>query len=216
MRQSIIFYRSFFDAISELTDEQKGVIYTAIFEYSFNEKIIELNGICKAIFTLIQPQIDANNKRYQNGKKGGRPSVSEVSENQNKTKNKPKQNQTKTKPKPNENVNVNVNVNENVNENVNVNDRERKRIFSPPAKNEVEEFFLNNGSSETEANRFYNHFQSNGWLVGGRSKMKDWNAAARNWISRSASYQIANRGKPSLTETLQNQFTEYMNKNNGQ
>jgi len=31
---------------------------------------------------------------------------------------------------------------------------------------------------------FFNHFQSNGWKVGGRAPMKDWNAAARNWSKR--------------------------------
>ena len=28
---------------------------------------------------------------------------------------------------------------------------------------------------------FFDHFTSNGWMVGGKSKMKDWKAAARNW-----------------------------------
>ena len=34
----------------------------------------------------------------------------------------------------------------------------------------------------TDLKKFYNYFQSNGWLVGGRTKMKDWKAAARNWM----------------------------------
>lgn len=46
---------------------------------------------------------------------------------------------------------------------------------------EVKQFFKN----DTEANKFWNHFQSNGWKVGGKAPMKDWQAAARNWISRS-------------------------------
>ncbi len=33
----------------------------------------------------------------------------------------------------------------------------------------------------TEAEKFYNHYSSNGWKVGGKSAMKDWKAAARNW-----------------------------------
>lgn len=37
-------------------------------------------------------------------------------------------------------------------------------------------------STLEEAQRFFNYFESNGWLVGGRTKMKDWKAAARNWM----------------------------------
>jgi hypothetical protein len=30
------------------------------------------------------------------------------------------------------------------------------------------------------ANRFYDHYESNGWKVG-KNSMKDWKAAVRNW-----------------------------------
>ena len=115
MRESFVFYKSFYESIKELDPQEQVKVYNAIFEYEFNENKIELNGITKSIFTLILPQLEANNKRYENGKKGGRP----------KTKLKPKQNQTKTKTKPNDNVNDNVNVNDNDNvyfKNTQVND----------------------------------------------------------------------------------------------
>ena len=107
MRESFIFYKSFYDSIKELAPEEQVQIYNAIFEYEFNKNEVELKGVCKSIFTLIIPQLQANDKRYENGKKGGRP----------KTKTKPKQNQKITKIKPNVNDNVNVNVNDNVNNN---------------------------------------------------------------------------------------------------
>ena len=43
-------------------------------------------------------------------------------------------------------------------------------------------------TEETEAERFFNHFQSNGWLVGGKSKMKNWQASAKNWIMNLQSF----------------------------
>ena len=43
-------------------------------------------------------------------------------------------------------------------------------------------------STSDQAEQFYNHFESNGWLVGGKAKMKDWKAAARNWIKRSEKF----------------------------
>lgn len=34
-----------------------------------------------------------------------------------------------------------------------------------------------------ESDRFFNHYSANGWVVGkAKSKMKDWQAAARNWL----------------------------------
>ena len=36
--------------------------------------------------------------------------------------------------------------------------------------------------------KFYNYFESNGWLVGGRSKMKNWKAAANNWMLNSKKF----------------------------
>lgn len=54
-------------------------------------------------------------------------------------------------------------------------------------------FFIKENATTIEAQKFYNHFQSNGWLVSGKSKMKDWNAAARNWILNSKKFNSTKR-----------------------
>ena len=99
-RDSSIFYRSFYEAINDLPDENQLEVYKSIFEYTLNFNEIELNGLSKTIFTLIKPQLDANNKRYENGSKGGRK----------------KQDETKTEANKNDNNNDNNNENENDNE----------------------------------------------------------------------------------------------------
>lgn len=107
MRESFIFYKSFYDAIKDLPRDIQGEIYTAIMEYSlYGNETDNLKPVARSIFTLIKPQIDVNNKRFQNGSKGGRP---KPNNNQTETKEEPNQNQTKTKPKPNVNDNVNDN-----------------------------------------------------------------------------------------------------------
>ena len=55
-------------------------------------------------------------------------------------------------------------------------------LFSPPESVAVQTYFLDLKSTEIEAEKFYNYFQSNGWKVGGKAPMKDWQAAARNWV----------------------------------
>ena len=74
MIESFIMYRSFHEALKELTREQYGNIMFAINEYALDGKTNEnLSGIEKAIFLMAKPQIDANRQRRENGCLGGRP-----------------------------------------------------------------------------------------------------------------------------------------------
>jgi hypothetical protein len=82
-----------------------------------------------------------------------------------------------------------------------------RQRFVPPSLDEVKSFFLENKSDYIEAEKFFNHFESNGWLVGGRTKMKDWQAAARNWILRAKSY--AEKSNPTLQRLNAKQNTKY-------
>jgi hypothetical protein len=52
----------------------------------------------------------------------------------------------------------------------------------PGSVEDARPYFLEIQSTAGEAEKFFNHFQSNGWKVGGRAPMKDWRAAARNWV----------------------------------
>ena len=58
----------------------------------------------------------------------------------------------------------------------------------PPKLEDVKIYFISMNTDENEAERFFNHFQSNGWLVGGKSKMKNWQASAKNWIMNLQSF----------------------------
>lgn len=73
MRDSFVFYRSFYEAIEDLPDKELAECFRAIAEYALNDIEPETPGIAKTVFKMAKPQIDANTKRYQNGTKGGRP-----------------------------------------------------------------------------------------------------------------------------------------------
>lgn len=79
---------------------------------------------------------------------------------------------------------------------------ENKSKFVPPSIDEVNNFFLELKSSGNEAEIFFNHFESNGWLVGGKAKMKNWQAAARNWIKRSVEYKSTSSIQPNRSTSL--------------
>jgi hypothetical protein len=80
-RDSFVFYRSFFEAISLMPPEVQAEVYPALVEYALNGKEPKgLTDIAKGVFILIKPNIDASITRYENGKKcakygklGGRP-----------------------------------------------------------------------------------------------------------------------------------------------
>lgn len=136
-KESFVFYKSFYDALQDLKDKDRLKVYDAICEMALNGNERNLTGISKTVFTLIKPQVIANNRRYENGKKGGRPKKETIGFEKNKTIGYLK---TETKTKPN--VNVNDNVNDNVNANVNVNDEVSDSCVDGLQK--VIEFYENN------------------------------------------------------------------------
>jgi len=103
-RDSMLFYRSFYEAIENLPRDVQGEVYSAIFSYGLNgeDRSAQLKPIARSIWLLVKPIIDSNNKRYENSKKGGAPQG-----NQNATKTteeQPKNNQETTKHQPNKDV----------------------------------------------------------------------------------------------------------------
>ena len=71
-----------------------------------------------------------------------------------------------------------------------------------PSIEMILEYFAFKESSETEANKFFNYYSSIGWLVGGKTKMKDWKASARNWIMNQNKFQPkSNIPKPNHLQT---------------
>lgn len=82
-----------------------------------------------------------------------------------------------------------------------------QKRFLPPSLEEVKDFFSENKSSLLEAEKYYNHFESNGWKVAGKTPMKNWKAAAKNWILRAYAYW--EKENPTLKRLHVNPNTNY-------
>lgn len=52
--------------------------------------------------------------------------------------------------------------------------------FNIPDKQEIRDYFFELGHAGLEADKYFDYYSANGWMVG-KSKMKDWKAAVRNW-----------------------------------
>jgi hypothetical protein len=59
-------------------------------------------------------------------------------------------------------------------------------LSKPTDADEAVAYFVAQGSTDEQGRTFFDHFEANGWRQGGKTVMKDWQAAARNWIRRSA------------------------------
>ena len=72
MIEGFVFYKSFADAVDALPAEQYKTIVQAVCHYAiYGEEPEGLDAVSFALYTLMKPQIDANNKRREAGRVGG-------------------------------------------------------------------------------------------------------------------------------------------------
>lgn len=75
--------------------------------------------------------------------------------------------------------------------------------FKKPTLKEVNEYFSAT-VLPAEGQKFFNFYESKGWMVG-KNKMKDWKAAARNWITSSQDKLKSNDTNGKLTTRISRQ-----------
>lgn len=132
MRDSFLFYISFYNATQKMKDKERLLFYDALFTYAFEGVELDLSGRpnVEIAFIMAKPQLDANNKKYKNGAKGGRPKKEITGCEEEKPVVIEKENQWFSEKKPNDNENDNEN--EKDNDNVNDNDNENGTGYSTP------------------------------------------------------------------------------------
>lgn len=126
-----------------------------------------------------------------NGKKGGRPKKAKA--NPAESEAEPKITQSVNLANPEESgskANYKPLTN---NQELITNNQEPKTInkvkrFVKPTPQELVEWFIEKGSNQDQAERFFNHYESNGWKVG-KNPMKSWKAAVANWLKNNFSNQ---------------------------
>lgn len=70
----------------------------------------------------------------------------------------------------------------------------------PQSKNEVLTLFENKKWPSLEAKKFYNHYNSIGWKLGGKIKITDWHFTAENWMLKAQEIKTANNEKQNTHE----------------
>jgi hypothetical protein len=168
-KKSFILYADQQGVFNQLPDELAGRLIKHIFAYVNDEQPVTDELIINIAFEPIKQCLKRDlcrwkeylDKQSVNGKKGGRPKKPNESEITQAFLEKPKKADS-----------VSVSVNDSVNVN------EKRNIFKAPTIEELKTEF-----PALDANRFHDFYTSKGWKVGSQ-QMKDWRAAARNWLSR--------------------------------
>lgn len=84
-------------------------------------------------------------------------------------------------------------------ENKNIN-----KLDQPKNEKEVIDFFKKENWPTNEAKKFYNHYQGIGWKVGGKTKIVNWQATARNWMLKAEEL----KGADNLKTTKNKNYNE--------
>lgn len=141
-------------------------------------------------FEALRPFMDENIKKYQrkievqhrNGSKGGRPKKPKepsetygFSEKPNETHGTPKYKVQSSKDTDSkESIEIGTSVPTSLT---------KSTRFHPPDMDELKAYFAEKGGTDSQAERFRDFYESNGWKVG-KNPMKSWKAAASCWIAR--------------------------------
>ena len=112
--------------------------------------------------------------------------------------------------------NINSTINSPLNDNISsINtpdkkEKEREFIsksrFQKPKIEEIESY-IREKKMHFDASQFYDHYESNGWMVG-RTHMKDWKAACRTWERKRMDKSQEEEEKEELPEGLDRQVWE--------
>ena len=199
-KDSFVFYRSFYEALQQVPKKYRTAIYEACFTYVFESREVSLSGVPGALWTLIKPQLDASQRRYENSKKGAE---------YGKMGGRPKKKGGEKKPlKGYEtetlNVNVNVNDNDNVNDNVymaNATQKNPPPFFQPPTSEDVHAYCLEMGF-KVDAEKFVDYYAARGWTLSRGQPMKDWKAQVRYWETNRRDDQTENEVKVTIDDEL--------------
>lgn len=108
--QSFVFYRSFADALEKMEPEECKACLMSLCSYALDGEERTDTPISGMFLSLVKPQVDANTKRREAGRRGGKANGSTAEAKRS----KPKQTEANVKQsEANANANANVNVKDN-------------------------------------------------------------------------------------------------------
>ena len=196
MRKGFLLLNNQIEIIEDLSDEQAGQLLKAFYDYN-NGNEVKLKGLMNSIFKQFKVIFDENEQRYQEKCEKNKKNIEEywkkVKEEKNTSEYERKRmNTMATNINKNINTNTNTNINTNKsklnNNNININKSERDQSFTPTASPTLAEIY--NYACSLDINdkdyceKFYNHYESIGWVNGTGREIKNWKLVFNNWLKK--------------------------------
>ena len=163
----------YLDAIEPLGDAERGRLFTSLLTYARTGEAPQLGGNERFLFPMMRAQLDrdiaamagvseARSKAAKASKSGKCEQMQQMQAN---AANADKSSKDKDKDKDKDDDKKGNGA--------------REARFTPPSIEEVAAYCQERGNG-VDASRFVDFYSSKGWMVG-KSRMKDWKAAVRNW-----------------------------------
>lgn len=189
------------EIIETLTDEQAGQLLKAFYDYNIGNEI-KLKGLMKTVFNNFKIVFDENEQKYQEicekNKKNIENYWKRVKEQNTNEYDRIQSNTMATNININKNINKNINTNLNTNTNINLNENnkninnniksERENINTPTASPTLDDIFsysVSKGFNDKKyCEKFYNHYESIGWVNGTGREIKNWKLVFNNWLEK--------------------------------
>ena len=195
------------EIIETLTDEQAGQLLKAFYDYNLGKEI-KLNGLMLTVFSNFKIVFDENEQKYQETCEKNKKNIENywkrVKEQNTNEYDRIQSNTNVYERKrmntmaTNININTNKNINTNLNTNINLNENnkninnniksERDQSFTPTASPTLAEIY--NYACSLDINdkdyceKFYNHYESIGWVNGTGREIKNWKLVFNNWLKK--------------------------------
>ena len=177
----------YLDAIEPLGDAERGRLFTSLLTYARTGEAPQLGGNERFLFPMMRAQLDRDiaamagvSEARSKAAKASKSSKSEQMQQMQANAafaDKSSKDKDKDKDKDDDKKGNGA----------------RAARFTPPSVEEVATYCQERGNG-VDASRFVDFYSSKGWMVG-KTKMKDWKAAVRNW-ERSSDAKATPAKKP--------------------
>lgn len=178
------FFKNYYTATNNMTDEQRLQFYDAIIEYGILNKEPKLDGLMLSAFELARTCIDKSIDIRERGRRGGIAKGKNYKEDESCYIAKTEVLNSKNESAKYEEKRIEENRREVEEEEKRKEEKKERKRFAPPTVDDVRAYCTERGNG-IDPQRFVDFYQSKGWKVGNNT-MKDWKAAVRTWEQRDA------------------------------
>lgn len=211
MKNSFIIYHKYRKSLEDLTNEQVGILFRAIFDYEIDGIEPKFAGELQMAFKFIRQDLDFNSDKYENicernrvnGAKGGRPRNPVGFTETQKTQ------MVLEKPKKADNeYDIDIDIDNDI-----LNKKESVKRKNPTLE-EVKEYAKSRNRLDL-ADKFYDYFTAGNWVDSKGNKVKNWKQKFITWENKNEEKPCQPKeSEMSMWEKLELVFKDEQNNKN--